>query len=323
METPQLDLPQLLIIRPPTFPNFFKDLLRDKYHLLDPVESGLPTHQFLKIHGHSVRALVSVGPGPVTAEIIGYLPVLALVVASGAGVDHIDLAECHRRGIVVTNVGDSFSEDVADYAVGLLIDVLRGMSTSDRFVRAGLWPVKGNFPLGSKVGARRVGIVGLGSIGSLTAKRLEAFGCSIAYNSRTKKPSVHYPYYSSVRELAANCDVLIVCCALTNETYHIINKDVMKALGKQGVIINVGRGCLIDEKELVQFLVQGEIGGAGLDVFEDEPNVPKELYGLDNVVLSPHKAVATPESLALARQMVLDNLQAFFSDKPVLTPVKV
>ncbi|KAK6935292.1 D-isomer specific 2-hydroxyacid dehydrogenase, NAD-binding domain, partial [Dillenia turbinata] len=323
METPNSDLPQLLIIRPPAIPNLFKDLLQEKYNLLDPVESGLPTREFFEIHGPSIRALVSVGPGAVTAELIGYLPALALVVGSSAGVDHIDLAECHRRGIVVTNVGDSFSEDVADYAVGLLIDVLRGMSTSDGFVRAGLWPVKENFPLGSKVGSKRVGIVGLGSIGSLTAKRLEAFGCSIAYNSRTKKPSVHYPYYANVHELAANSDVLIVCCALTNETYHIINKDVMKALGKQGVIINVGRGSLIDEKELVQFLVRGEIGGAGLDVFEDEPNVPKELYGLDNVVLSPHKAVSTPETLAAARQMVLDNLKAFFSNKPVLSPVKV
>ncbi|KAK6947689.1 D-isomer specific 2-hydroxyacid dehydrogenase, catalytic domain [Dillenia turbinata] len=150
MEAPKSDLPQLLIIRLPTFPNFFKDLLRDTYHLLDPVESGLPTLQFLKIHGQSVRALVSVGPSPVTAEIIGSLPALALVVGSSAGVDHIDLAECHRRGIVVTNVGDSFSEDAADYAVGLLIDVLRGISTSDRFVRARMWPVKGNFPHGSK-----------------------------------------------------------------------------------------------------------------------------------------------------------------------------
>lgn len=172
-----------------------------------------------------------------------------------------------------------------------------------------------------QLGGKRVGIIGLGSIGSLIAKRLEAFGCVIAYNSRKKKAHVSYPYYANVNDLTANSDVLVVCCALTKETHHLINKDVMTALGKNGVVINVGRGALIDEKELAKFLVQGEIGGAGLDVFEEEPRVPQELFELDNVVLSPHQAIATPESLVAAKHVVVGNLSAFFANKPLLSQI--
>lgn len=161
----------------------------------------------------------------------------------------------------------------------------------------------------------------MGSIGIRVAKRLEAFDCHIAYNSRKKKPCFPFPYYENVPDLAAESDALIICCALTDKTRHIINRDVMKALGKEGVIINVGRGALVNEKDLVKFLVEGQIGGAGLDVFENEPNVPKELFGLDNVVLSPHRAGATPESLQALEEAVIGNLDAFFSNKPLISQV--
>lgn len=203
----------------------------------------------------------------------------------------------------------------------MLIDVWRKINAGDRFVRRGLWNHGTEPQLGSKVGGKKVGIVGLGSIGYLTATRLKAFGCTIAYNSRKEKPLVPFQFYQNVVELAENCDALIVCCALTDETHHIINKDVMRALGKDGVIINVGRGQLIDEKELVKALVDGELGGAGLDVFENEPVVPEELFNLENVVLSPHKAVLTPESFAALEEVVMANLEAAFSDKPLVSPV--
>lgn len=161
----------------------------------------------------------------------------------------------------------------------------------------------------------------MGSIGSLVAERLVTFGCHISYNSRTQKPSVPYPFYSSVQELAANSDVLIICCGLTEETRHMINKDVLSALGKEGVIVNIGRGAIIDEQELVRCLVQGEIKGAGLDVFENEPDVPKELFVMNNVVLSPHRAVFTSETFQDRQKLVVANLEAFFSNKPLLTPV--
>lgn len=172
-----------------------------------------------------------------------------------------------------------------------------------------------------QLGGKRIGIVGLGSIGLRVAKRLEAFGCCISYNSRKKKSSVSYPFYQNVCELAADSDILIICCALTEETHHLIDKSVLLALGKDGIIINVGRGAIIDERQMVQSLMQGEIRGAGLDVFEKEPYVPVELFSMDNVVLSPHRAVFTVESFQALADLMIGNLEAFFSNKPLLTPV--
>ncbi|XP_042511830.1 glyoxylate/hydroxypyruvate reductase HPR3-like [Macadamia integrifolia] len=315
------ELPELLLFGHP--PAQFLASLAKRFRLLKPwEEESMSTQQFLTTQAQSVRALAVLGLFPINSEILQCLPSLACVVATSVGVDHIDLAECRRRGIAVTNAGPAFSEDAADFAVGLLLDVLRRVSAADRYVRQGLWPVKGDYPLSSKLGGKRVGIIGMGSIGSEVAKRLEPFGCSISYNSRKKKPRVAFPFYSNVHDLAANSDVLILSCALTKETYHIIKRDVLLALGEKGVIINVGRGALIDEKELVQCLVQGEIGGAGLDVYENEPIVPKELFVLDSVVLSPHKAVLTPESFAASSKMAMGNLEAFFAGKPLLSPVK-
>ncbi|XP_022772963.1 glyoxylate/hydroxypyruvate reductase HPR3-like [Durio zibethinus] len=289
-------LPLVLVLRSPSVPPFFffKSQLQAHFNLLDPLDSSEPTHSFLPRHASSVLALLCVGSTTVSSETLSLLPSVKLVVASSAGIDHIDLQECHRRGIAVTSAGQVFSEDVADFAVGLLIDVLRRVSASDGYVRSGFWVAKGPYPLGLKLGGKRVGILGLGRIGSEVAKRLVAFGCNIAYCSRKEKPFVPYPYYSTVVDLATNSDALILCCSLTKETRHIINRSVMEALGKEGVIINIGRGALIDEKELVKFLVQGRIGGAGLDVHENEPHVPQELFAMENVVLTPHAAVYTP-----------------------------
>ncbi|OWM71952.1 hypothetical protein CDL15_Pgr017835 [Punica granatum] len=305
------DKPVVLLHRLQSFNLPFKGRLSDHYTILDPWSSPDLPDSFLACHGPSVRALLCVGPSPLPSSTLRLLPCLELVVG------HIDLPECRRRGISVTNAGPAFSEDVADYAVGLLLDVLRRVSAGDRHVRSRQWAKEGAFPLGSKLGGKRVGIVGLGNIGSQVAKRLTAFGCEIAYISRKEKPSAPFPYYSTILDLAANSDILVLCCALTDDTHHIINRDVMTVLGKHGVIINVGRGALIDEKELVQFLVGGDLHGAGLDVFEDEPNVPKELFDLDNVVLSPHVAATTPESFQMLEDLVVSNLKAFFTNKPL------
>ncbi|XP_039142233.1 glyoxylate/hydroxypyruvate reductase HPR3-like [Dioscorea cayenensis subsp. rotundata] len=313
------ELPLVLLVRP-LFPAF-ENSLRQHFRFLQPWESPLPTHEFLSANASSIRALLCSGPAPVDDATLACLPGLQCVVATSAGVDHIDMDECRRRGIQVTNAGDVFSDDAADYAVGFLIDVLRRISASDRFVRSGLWPIRGDYPLGFKLGGKRVGIIGLGSIGSRVAKRLEAFGCTILYHSRTTRPSLAYKYFSNVCDLAAESDVLIVTCALTRETHHLINKDVLLALGKDGVVVNIGRGALIDEKELVKCLREGVIGGAGLDVFENEPNVPKELFAMDNVVLSHHRAIFTPESFSGLLQLVIDNLKAFFDGRPLLSPV--
>lgn len=170
---------------------------------------------------------------------------------------------------------------------------------------------------------KRVGIVGLGSIGSRVAKRFESFGCTIAYTSTKEKPNIPYTFHPNAALLASNADILVVCCALTDETRHLINTDVMAALGKSGIIVNVGRGALVDEKAMVEMLVKGEIGGAGLDVFEHEPHVPRELFAFDNVVLSPHHAVLTPESFGAIEELLLANIEAFFSNQPLRAEVQL
>ncbi|KAE8660451.1 Glyoxylate/hydroxypyruvate reductase HPR3 [Hibiscus syriacus] len=301
----QSDLPCVLVLkRPPSFVLFGDHFLESpKFQYLKAYESPLPLSQLLHTHARSVQAILSSGGAPVTAETICLLPRLGLVVTTSQGLDHIDLSECRRRGIAVAGAGTIFSSDCADSAVGLLIDVLRKISAANRYVKQGLWSSQVFYPLGYKLGGKRVGIVGLGSIGTEVAKRLDAFGCSISYHSRSKKPLEPYKFYPNVVELAANCDALIICCALTGETHHLISKEVLSALGKDGVIVNIARGPIIDEKELVRCLVKGEIRGAGLDVFEHEPDVPVELFALDNVVMTPHCAVHTMESFEELRKL--------------------
>ncbi|KAJ4889811.1 Glyoxylate/hydroxypyruvate reductase HPR3 [Raphanus sativus] len=314
--------PLVLVHRPPTM-KYMDEPLSRYYRILTTHTSSDPLPIFLSRHASSVRAVVSIGRFKIDADFLSHLPSLQLIVCTSVGTDHVDLPECKRRGISVTNAGGAYSEDVADYAVGLLISFLRRIPAADRYVRSGKWAKYGEFQLGIKLSGKRVGILGLGTIGSLIAKRLDPFGCIISYNSTSQKQSIPYLYYPDVLSLAANNDVIVLCCALNDQTRHIVNREVMESLGKNGFIINVGRGGLIDEEELVKCLVDGVIGGAGLDVFEKEPRIPTELFGLDNVVLSPHAAMATPESLDNIAQLALANLKAFFSNQPLISPVRL
>ncbi|XP_018439494.1 glyoxylate/hydroxypyruvate reductase HPR3 [Raphanus sativus] len=315
--------PIVLVQRPPTF-DFMDELLGRNFPILTTHHtSSVPLLNSLSRHASSIRAVVNMGMLKIDADLLSHLPSLQLLVCTSVGTDHIDLSECKRRGISVANAGEAFSEDVADCAVGLLISLLRQIPAADRYVRSGKWAKSGEFQLGIKLSGKRVGILGLGTIGSLIAKRLDPFGCIISYNSTSQKQSIPYLYYPDVLSLAANNDVIVLCCALNDQTRHIVNREVMESLGKNGFIINVGRGGLIDEEELVKCLVDGVIGGAGLDVFEKEPRIPTELFGLDNVVLSPHAAMATPESLDNIAQLALANLKAFFSNQPLISPVRL
>ncbi|XP_065864812.1 glyoxylate/hydroxypyruvate reductase HPR3-like [Euphorbia lathyris] len=321
-QQPQEQLqPEVLIFREPPFFTIIgeKAFTSTKFRFLKAYDSPIPLHQFLSTRAHSVRAILSTAAAPVTADLLQLLPSVRFIVTTSAGLNQIDIPECRRRGIAVANTGNVYSADVADLAVGLLIDVWRSVSASNRYVRRGLWLTEGDYPHGVKLRGKRVGIVGLGNIGHEVAKRLEAFGCCISYTSRKTKPHVSNPFYQNVTELAANCDALIICCGLTDKTRHMINKEVLSALGKKGVVVNIGRGEIIDEKELVKCLVSGEIAGAGLDVFENEPNVPHELLKLDNVVLSPHCAVFTPESLKDVSELIVGNLEAFFEGSALLS----
>lgn len=275
---------------------------------------------FLATHKNSIRAVVGNASAGADAELIEALPKLEIVSSFSVGLDKIDLAKCKEKGIRVTNTPDVLTEDVADLAIGLMLAVLRKLCASDRYVRSGRWK-KGDYMLTTKFSGKRIGIIGLGRIGMAVAKRAEAFSCNISYYSRAEKPDIKYKYYTSVIELASNCDILVVACPLTEETRHIINREAIDALGPKGVLINVGRGPHVDEPELVSALVERRLGGAGLDVFEHEPEVPEELFGLDNVVILPHVGSGTVETRQAMADLVVGNLEAHFLNKPLLTPV--
>ncbi|KAK8464841.1 hypothetical protein PHAVU_010G086901 [Phaseolus vulgaris] len=257
-----LNLPKVLLHGPPGFSSVIQPPYSQKFHFLN--HSSIPLHQFAATHSHhcaTVAAVLCDGGYPLTVDMLRLLPLLRLVVTASAGTDHIDLDECRRRGIQIAGAGNLFSEDVADLAVALLIDVVMKISAADRSLRKRRVDSRA-ITLASKLTGKRVGIVGLGKIGLEVAQRLEALDCMVSYNSRKQKPFVPYPFYSSVVDLASNNNVVVLCCALNDETRHMINREVMVALGKGVVIVNVARGAVIDEKQLLRCLMEGEIGGA-------------------------------------------------------------
>uniref|UniRef100_A0A1J3K5Z3 Glyoxylate/hydroxypyruvate reductase A HPR2 n=1 Tax=Noccaea caerulescens TaxID=107243 RepID=A0A1J3K5Z3_NOCCA len=274
----------------------------------------------LETHRDSIRAVVGNASAGADAQLIDELPKLEIVSSFSVGLDKIDLAKCKEKGIRVTNTPDVLTEDVADLAIGLILALLRRLCECDRYVRSGKWKT-GDFQLTTKFSGKTVGIIGLGRIGTAVAKRAEAFSCPINYYSRREKSDVGYKYYPTVVELAKKSDILVVACPLTDETRHIVNRGVIDALGGKGVLINIGRGPHVDEQELVKALREGRLGGAALDVFEQEPHVPEELFALENVVLLPHVGSGTVETRNAMADLVVANLEAHFSGKSLLTPV--
>jgi lactate dehydrogenase-like 2-hydroxyacid dehydrogenase len=249
------------------------------------------------------------------------LPHLGAVVNFGVGYDTTDVDAAAARNVVVSNTPDVLTDCVADTAVGLVIDVMRQFSASDRYVRAGRWPVEGNYPLTRQVSNKRVGIIGLGRIGSAIAARLKAFGCVISYHNRRQIGGSPYRYVGSRVELARDVDVLIVAAAGGDGTRKLVSGEVIEALGADGYLVNIARGSVVDEDALVDALVGGRLAGAGLDVFENEPVVPKALLELDNVVVLPHVASGTIETRAAMEDLTLRNLDSFLKSGQLLTPV--
>ncbi|KAL3840886.1 hypothetical protein ACJIZ3_025477 [Penstemon smallii] len=299
---------------------YLEQELGNRFKLLKLWEFHSTTH-FLTQHSDSVMAVVGNTKLGADSELIESLPRLEIVASYSVGLDKIDLNKCRERGIRVTNTPDVLTDDVADIAVGLILAALRKICACYGFVRNGLWRNGESFELATRFSGKSIGIVGLGRIGSAIAKRAKAFGCTISYHSRTKKQDTNYTYYSNIIDLASNCDILVVACALTEETRHIVNRKVIDALGPKGILINIGRGLHVDELELVSALCEGRLAGAGLDVFENEPEVPKSLLGLQNVVLLPHVGSDTIETSKAMADLVVANLEAHFHKRPLLTPV--
>ncbi len=276
---------------------------------------------FLKEVGPRIRGVAtSTLFGRVDAKLLDRLPNVEIVSSFGVGYDNVDAEEAARRNIVVTNTPGVLDDEVADLTLGLLLATLRKIPQADRYLREGKW-LKASFPLSATLRGRTVGIVGLGRIGKAIAKRLSGFDVKIAYHGRTQQDDVAYPYYETVTGLAEACDVLIVITPGGASTRHLINAEVLKALGSDGVLINVARGTVVDEQALIDALKSRTILSAGLDVYEDEPRVPQELIDLEHVVLLPHVASASVHTRNAMGQLVADNLIAWFDGKGPLTPV--
>ena len=269
----------------------------------------------------TVEVAVTSGVWGVRREHLDLLPGLRAIVNFGVGFDTTDVAEAGRRGIVVSNTPDVLTDCVADTAVWLVLDVMRRFAAADRFVRRGEWEA-GRVPaLTRRVTGARVGIVGLGRIGRAVAHRLEGFDADLAYTGRAAKPDAAYRFVPSVVDLARDVDVLVVATAGGDGTRHLVDAAVIDALGPEGFLVNVARGSVVDEAALVAALEAGRLGGAGLDVLADEPHVPAELLGRDDVTLLPHVGSATVETRQAMADLALANVARFLHEGTLVTPV--
>ena len=276
---------------------------------------------FLRVSASDIRIIVTDTFTGADAQMMAAFPNLEAVVNLGVGYEKVDVAYARSRGVQVSNTPGVLDDDVADLAIGLMLAVRRRMVQADRFVREGGWN-KGMFPLTHRLSGARLGIVGLGRIGKAVARRALGFGLDIAYHGRHEQADQPYRFFPELFDLAAAVDFLVVLVPDNATTRKLISREVLSALsGNKGILINVARGPVVDEAALVELLVSGQLGGAGLDVFENEPQVPAELLSLDTVVLQPHVGSATTETRQAMMQLTLDNLQACFRGEPLLTPV--
>lgn len=258
------------------------------------------------------KVVVTSGGQGIDPRVLAGLPELGLIAVNGVGVDRIDLAQTGRRNIRVVTTLDVLTDAVADLAIGLTLAVLRQIVVADRFVRSGQWEHQAYPLLGTSLRGQRIGILGLGRIGSAIAERLVPFGARLSYHNRQPVQGCEFIYCSSLLELAGQSDILIVAAAGGEGSRHLVNRQVLEALGSNAIVINVARGTVVDETALAEQLVRGQLGGAGLDVFEQEPKVTAQLLGLENVVLLPHLGSATLQTRQAMAQIVTDAVLGYF-----------
>jgi lactate dehydrogenase-like 2-hydroxyacid dehydrogenase len=277
---------------------------------------------FVKDMGNKIKAIaIAYTANKVDGNFLQQFPNLEQVSSFGVGYDHIDAKWAGEHGIIVTNTPEVLNEEVADTALGLLLCTVRELPQSERYLRAGKWK-DAHYPLTkATLRDRTVGMVGMGRIGKAIARRLEAFGVPVVYHSRNQQPDVKYKYYPKLIDMACDVDTLMVIVPGGASTKNMVNAEVLKALGPRGILINVGRGSVLDEDAVIAALKDGTIMAAGLDVFTNEPHVPAELIKLENVVLLPHIASGSVATRGAMAKLVVDNITAWFAGKPPLTPI--
>jgi hydroxypyruvate reductase len=276
---------------------------------------------FLASVAPGVRAIVTGGGTGASNALVDSLPKLEIIAINGVGTDAVDLEHARSLGVRVTNTPDVLTDDVADLGMALLLAASRGLCVGDRFVREGRWARKEGLPLARKVSGKKLGILGMGRIGRAIGRRAEGFGMAIAYTDIRAFDDVPHRHVPDLVQLARESDILIVAASGGPQSRGIVNRAVLDALGPEGLLVNVARGTVVDEPALVAALTEGTLGGAGVDVFAGEPNVPEALFKLDNVVLQPHRASATIETRNAMGELVLRNLAAHFSGEELVTAV--
>ncbi|MBB3280251.1 2-hydroxyacid dehydrogenase [Mitsuaria sp. BK037] len=309
--------PHILQLNPILVPSINARL--DELYTMHRLFEQADPDAYIATHGAAMRGVITGGHTGISRSLMERLPALEVVAVNGVGTDAVDLAYARSRGLPVTGTFGALTEDVADMALGLLLATCRHLGAVDRFVRGGLWPKfpqPGALPLARRVSGMRVGIVGLGRVGRAVAERVGAFGCPVRYTDLKEIPGVAWAFEADLVQLARDSDALIVCAA-ADQARDLIDAAVLDALGPRGFLINVARGRLVKEADLVRALQERRIAGAGLDVFADEPNVPPAMLDMDNVMLQAHRASATEETRAAMGQMVLDSLaQALAGERP-------
>ena len=258
--------------------------------------------------------------GAVSPELMDKLPKLEIIANFGVGYDSIDTGAARERNIRVTNTPNVLNDAVAEITIGLMIGLARRIPQADQFVRQSRWP-KGNFPLLSELNGKTVGILGLGRIGKEIAVRAQAMKMRVVYHGRRRQADEPFTYYSDLTDMARDADWLVIIAPGGKGTEKIVSRQVLEALGPDGYVVNMARGTLIDEAAMVELLASKKLGGAALDVFEKEPQVPEALFALDNVVLSPHQGSATNQTRDKMGALVVANLDAHFAGEPLLSAV--
>jgi lactate dehydrogenase-like 2-hydroxyacid dehydrogenase len=265
----------------------------------------------------AVRGIAGGNVGP---ALMDKLPKLEIIANFGVGYDSIDTAAARARNVRVTNTPNVLNDAVAEITIGLMIALARRIPQADQFVRQGKWPA-GNFPLLSELNGKTVGILGLGRIGKEIATRAQAMRMRVVYHGRHRQPDEPFIYYDSLADMARDADWLVIIAPGGKTTERIVSRQVLAALGPEGYLVNMARGTLVDEAAMVELLQSKKLGGAALDVFEKEPQVPEALFALDNVVLSPHQGSATHQTRNKMGALVVANLDAHFAGEPLLSAV--
>lgn len=301
-----------------------RSLLSEQFELLyEPYEKYAGDRTFcldtIRRHAADLRFVLTNGAFGLSQSEMSLMPKLELISTLGVGYENVDLKAAKQRGIVVCNAAGTNAEVVADHTMMLLLGTIRRLPFFNREVRNGLW--RDSVPRPRHISRRKIGIFGLGAVGKKIVDRARAFDMKIGYHSRTKQPDSGHLYFNDIEALATWCDFLIICAPAGPQTHHIVNRQVLRLLGPNGVLVNVARGSLVDTAALVLAVREKEIAGAALDVYEGEPKIPAALIDLDDVVLTPHIAGISPEAIHAAVERVLDNLLLHLAGEALISPI--